>query len=504
MNIKTVTELKANQVFWDGYMSRYRNKVNKSKNAPAKDLKKCVSTRNIKKEKIQAENPNLDDKSFNLTNVGFYPKVKKSNSPDSKHMTKPLSSKKVKFGISGNYGLLPAANKAKGILKNNKSRNLLNIQSSKSRGKRRNRSLDRYAKLENQKTVEAEEREEKRENKKRRRNFSAENRNQNLVLELDHLELNFIHTKIKKKKDPSKIIKKIKNIHDLSKTGQEGDEWKINQDRYFIFRNFLNNNDIIFLGVCDGHGQFGNEVSEYLKENLPNELNHQLKNCSATIDTPFEQIEKVIQDCFVEQNNKLINYDRIDTRISGSTCLSTIYSPEKLIIANVGDSRCLLGRFDGQNWIGMNLSRDHKPEDEDEKKRILENGGEVRQGIYDGESDGPFRVYIKGQNLPGLAMTRSFGDQAATLAGTISKPEVKEYKWNKDDKFFILASDGLFEYITTQQIVQMVGSFYEKEKDIVECCEYLYGEAYKKWIKEEEDAVDDITLIVVFLQDEED
>ena len=59
--------------------------------------------------------------------------------------------------------------------------------------------------------------------------------------------------------------------------------------------------------------------------------------------------------------------------------------------------------------------------------------------------------------------------------------------------------DGLFEFISNDEIVNFVKDFYFKE-DIVGCCEFLYQEAWKRWIKEEEDTVDDITIIVVFFE----
>lgn len=46
-----------------------------------------------------------------------------------------------------------------------------------------------------------------------------------------------------------RIIKKIKCMHDLSKTGLTGTEKKINQDSYFIFKNFLSHIDYIYMGV---------------------------------------------------------------------------------------------------------------------------------------------------------------------------------------------------------------------------------------------------------------
>jgi protein phosphatase PTC2/3 len=46
-------------------------------------------------------------------------------------------------------------------------------------------------------------------------------------------------------------------------------------------------------------------------------------------------------------------------------------------VANVGDSRAFLSMEGGSRL--MPLSRDHKPSEENEKKRILDGGGKIYQ-----------------------------------------------------------------------------------------------------------------------------
>lgn len=293
--------------------------------------------------------------------------------------------------------------------------------------------------------------------------------------------------------------KKIKCIHEISKTGLCGDEKKVNQDRSFIFRNFVNGFENIFFGVCDGHGPFGHEVAEYIKENLPMDLNHLIKLKKLDLNT--DSLEETIIKAFSMENNSLLRKCQIDSNLSGSTCVSVIYSPYKLIVANLGDSRCVLGKYIDGKYIHENLSRDHTPSLPQEALRIKKKGGRIQpMKDDDGEFIGPLRVYMKDKDIPGLAMTRSFGDYLATIAGTICLPEVKEHVLQKEDKFLILASDGLFEYIDSKEVVDIVGKYYEKG-EVVGCCEFLYKEAYRKWISEEEDNVDDITIILVFFED---
>ena len=298
------------------------------------------------------------------------------------------------------------------------------------------------------------------------------------------------------------IKKKILCMHEFSKTGYAGeDEKKVNQDNYFVFRNFMNNIDYIFMAVCDGHGAVGQEISNFLKENLPIDLNHALRNKNKNILT--EDISDIIIDIFIKENTKLISNEMINSMLSGSTCVSVIYTPIKLITANVGDSRIILGKYnkDNNKWIGVDLTRDHKPSLPDEEKRIISKGGRIEpMKDEDNSFIGPPRVWLKDKEYPGLAMSRSFGDRVAHSVGVSEIPEIKEYEFSDEDKFFVVASDGLFEFISSQNIVEIIKVYY-LNKDIVGCCEYLYELSRDKWMKEEE-VVDDITMILVFLEDD--
>ena len=306
----------------------------------------------------------------------------------------------------------------------------------------------------------------------------------------------------KESNNTKEIRKKILCMHEFSKTGYAGeDEKKVNQDNYFVFRNFVNNVNYIFMAVCDGHGAVGQEISSFLKENLPIDLNHALRNEKK--DIIKDDISSIITDVFVNENTKLISNEMINSMLSGSTCVSAIYTPIKLITANVGDSRIILGKFDpfSQSWKSVDLTVDHKPSLPEEEKRILEKDGRIEpMKDEDNAFIGPPRVWLKKQDYPGLAMSRSFGDRVAHSVGVSEVPEIKEYLFEKEDKFFVVASDGLFEFIPSQDIVNIIKDYY-LSRDIVGCCEYLYEQSRKKWMEEEE-VVDDITMILVFLEDE--
>jgi len=74
-------------------------------------------------------------------------------------------------------------------------------------------------------------------------------------------------------------------------------------------------------------------------------------------------------------------------------------------------------------WKAHALSNDHKPRAPGEYERILKAGGRVEPFKNPtGEFLGPDRVWLKTENVPGLAMSRSFGDLIAKKAGVIAEP----------------------------------------------------------------------------------
>lgn len=84
---------------------------------------------------------------------------------------------------------------------------------------------------------------------------------------------------------------------------------------------------------------------------------------------------------------------------------------DKIYSANCGDSRAILISEDNYILKIRQLTRDHKPDLELEKKRILSCGGYVEPFIDDtGNFIGPDRVWAEKQDVPGLAMSRSLGD----------------------------------------------------------------------------------------------
>ena len=99
------------------------------------------------------------------------------------------------------------------------------------------------------------------------------------------------------------------------------------------------------------------------------------------------------------------------------------------------------------------------------------------------------------QEYPGTAFTRSIGDSLAESLGVMAEPELDHHQIKANDKVLIVASDGIFEFITTRGCLDMALLY----NNPLEACLALVGESYKLWI-EREDRTDDITIIVGFIE----
>ena len=293
-----------------------------------------------------------------------------------------------------------------------------------------------------------------------------------------------IELKIKNKN----VIKNIK-ICSCTKPGCSGPGIvKTNQDSFFIKEKFLEDENNFFLGVCDGHGEKGHIISQYVSEKLP------------------EYIKTINNDSIINEFRKINNeiYDNkiIESKMSGTTVSSLIITPEKILSINLGDSRSSLFKFENGLYSYKNLTRDHKPSEKDESLRIINNNGRIKR-CYDEDLKkylGPERVWLKNKEEPGLAMTRSIGDKIAHSIGVIDEPEFKMHEFDGNEKFIIIASDGIWEYLNGDDCIKIVKKFYEEDYSVDKASFALVKEAFDKW-KRKEVTIDDITVIVIFFCD---
>lgn len=111
------------------------------------------------------------------------------------------------------------------------------------------------------------------------------------------------------------------------------------------------------------------------------------------------------------------------------------------------------------------------------------------------EDGDPPRIWSKLGNFPGTAFTRSIGDEKAEHLGVFAEPETLAFDITPEDQFIVLASDGVFEFLTSQAVVEIVQRF----SNPVLACRAVVSEAYKLWLHYEV-RTDDITMICIFLR----
>jgi len=222
------------------------------------------------------------------------------------------------------------------------------------------------------------------------------------------------------------------NVHSVSLKGRRDQ----NEDKHNIILNYNGKDkdikNINFFAVYDGHG--GKHISKCLSKNLPHFF------IDKRINYPLK--DKYVNAVYTHfQNSLRKSYKDIATGC-GSTCLVAIHFKQDnqsyLNILNTGDSRGVLCRDN----VALSLSKDHKPNWPEERKRIEKLGG---------------KIYRDGQDyrIKDLSVSRAFGDLDAEPYVT-NIPDIFLYKLEKEDKFFVMACDGLWDVLQNQDVVNYV------------------------------------------------
>lgn len=245
----------------------------------------------------------------------------------------------------------------------------------------------------------------------------------------------------------------------------------------------------LFLCVMDGHGEDGDKVSQHIKSRLANYL---FKHKDFATD-----IKAALSDVIIKCENEVLRESSIETDFSGTTFTCAVIRDNKCTMANIGDSRTSLGYRNSSGGItAINLTVDHKPDLPSEKARIEAKGGRVFAVEYDDGVDGPARVWLGHMDVPGLAMSRSLCDGVAHTAGVSSEPEFFEYEFSKgrEDLILVMASDGLWEFMTDQEVMDIAVLTTEPRFAV----DRLISESNERWMREEQ-VIDDTTVCVAFL-----
>ncbi|MCL7025218.1 hypothetical protein MKW94_027631 [Papaver nudicaule] len=237
-----------------------------------------------------------------------------------------------------------------------------------------------------------------------------------------------------------------------SQQGQKG----INQDSAILQQGF-GMDDGVFCGVFDGHGQNGQIASRLVRSWLAGLILNQKKAISSLDLDSVEEWSKACIAAYKVMDKELKLQENLDCSCSGTTSVTVIKQGEDLVIANLGDSRAVLGRTSSDNGelLAIQLTTDLKPGVSEEAERIRNKNGRV----FALESEPHIeRVWLPDQNFPGLAMTRAFGDFELKDYGVIAIPQISHHHLNINDKFVILASDGVWDVLSNKEVVSIVSS----------------------------------------------
>ncbi|CAI8619747.1 unnamed protein product [Vicia faba] len=188
---------------------------------------------------------------------------------------------------------------------------------------------------------------------------------------------------------------------------------------------------IHFFGVYDGHG--GSQVAKFCAKRMHDIIAEEWDREIAGAAEWQKRWEAVFANGF-ERTDSEIESEAVAQEMVGSTASVVVLSGCQIITSNCGDSRVVLCR----RTQTLPLTVDQKPDREDELLRIEGEGGKV--------------INWNGARVFGvLAMSRAIGDRYLR-PWIIPVPEITFTARTDEDECLILASDGLWDVMTNDEV----------------------------------------------------
>ncbi|MCO5608616.1 hypothetical protein L7F22_062829 [Adiantum nelumboides] len=266
---------------------------------------------------------------------------------------------------------------------------------------------------------------------------------------------------------------KTNNACLFTKQGHKG----TNQDTMLVIEKYVSYHDTVFAGVFDGHGRDGHRVARHVRDILPEKLKsswqfeHQVaakgvphpldvdNDCSEDLTSNFMLIngwKEALKAAFKLMDQELLLNDEVDCYASGTTAVVVVRQGNDLFVGNAGDSRAILGsRDDDGSLLAVQLTIDSKPDEPREAERIKRYDGRV---FALQREPSVYRVWLPHCNVPGLAMSRALGDYCLKNNGVISEPGVTYRRLTKRDEFVVLATDGVWDVLSNEEVAEIVSS----------------------------------------------
>lgn len=243
----------------------------------------------------------------------------------------------------------------------------------------------------------------------------------------------------------------------------------------------------LFLSVLDGHG--GDLLSDYANKNLANYIDEAYEKNKSKFKTSKEAIVESILNGFERVENEfkekaLKMYADGNGRLAtvGACALVTIIHDDVLYVANLGDSKARLIRFDSdeRKYYSEKLMHRHNAEKPREKQALYSKFPD-KDIVICKRSNGTV-CYVKGRLQP----TRSFGDFHLKMkefnesTGSMFKRPIKEFNGPyissqpeitvypldySTDKYLVIASDGLGDFVNSEEVVDLISSKLKENKE---------------------------------------
>ncbi|XP_041007939.1 probable protein phosphatase 2C 52 [Juglans microcarpa x Juglans regia] len=294
----------------------------------------------------------------------------------------------------------------------------------------------------------------------------------------------------------------------------------INQDAMIVWEDFMSE-DAVFCGVFDGHGPHGHLVARKVRDALPIKLSSFLHSCQSkwggSNSTCFkgnlnksdagdseqycsaeDKLNSIWREAFLKSykamDKELRSHPNLDCFCSGSTAVTLVKQGSNLFMGYIGDSRAIMGSKDSNDsMVAVQLTVDLKPDLPREAERIKRCKGRVFALQDEPEVS---RVWLPFDDAPGLAMARAFGDFCLKEYGVISIPEVSHRILTERDQFIVLASDGVWDVLSNEEVVEIVSTAPTRSS----AARILVDSAAREWkLKYPTSKMDDCAVVCLFL-----
>lgn len=273
---------------------------------------------------------------------------------------------------------------------------------------------------------------------------------------------------------------------------------KPNQDALSIFI-VEGHPNLVMFACFDGHGPYGEHASQFCRSRLHPAMLDQ--GHDLLVNNPRQAFINAIAVVHEQFCSDETTKQGVDPVVSGTTCVAILFDGKQMHIANVGDSRAIIGIIDPEKKV-LNtepLTDDHKPQRPDERARLEQSSAlllterEVR-GFGDDS-----KIYIcrerGGDIVYGVLFTRSLGDADAHIhLGVSAIPEMGERILSENDRYIVLASDGVWDYMSNEEVMEYCAT----RSDPLKAAEAIVADAAERWLtKDADNRRDDITVVVV-------